>query len=239
MDASLIRPGERGLLGPNEGFWTHTRPSTCARWRLAYDVPEVLAWIRGDGGEPRTIQNANFAPTRLLTLQTRLSAAYKGLMARLINAGSHDFLSGDSIAITSYFDLDIDIHHVFPRAYCEKIGLDRTRWNSIINKAPLSARTNRIIGGNQPSTYLATLESKHSVGAARLDQILRTHLIDPEMLRNDAFDLFIRDRAIKLLGIIEEATGKQVTGRDSDETVMAFGVPLMAASNAIASGMVT
>jgi hypothetical protein len=140
--------------------------------------------------------------------------------------------------ITSYFDLDIDIHHIFPRAYCEKIGLDRTRWNSVINKAPLSARTNRIIGGNKPSTYLATLERKHSVGAARLDEILRTHLIAPEMLRNDAFDLFIRDRAIKLLGIIEEATGKQVTGRDSDETVTAFSVPLMPTSSAIPSGTV-
>jgi hypothetical protein len=206
--------------------------------RFAYDVPEVLAWIRGEGGEPRTIQNANFAPTRLLSLQTRLSAAYKGLMARLIAAGSHDFLSGDPIAITSYFDLDIDIHHIFPRAYCEKIGLDRNRWNSVINKAPLSARTNRIIGGNKPSTYLSTLESKYSVGAARLNEILRTHLVDPVLLRNDSFDLFIRDRGIKLLGIIEEATGKQVTGRDSDETVAAFGVPLMATSSASATGAV-
>jgi hypothetical protein len=174
----------------------------------------------------------------LLSLQTRLSAAYKGLMARLIAAGSHDFLSGDPIAITSYFDLDIDIHHIFPRAYCEKIGLDRNRWNSVINKAPLSARTNRIIGGNKPSTYLSTLESKHSLGAARLDEILRTHLVDPVLLRNDSFDLFIRDRAINLLGIIEEATGKQVTGRDSDETVAAFGVPLMATSSASATGAV-
>jgi hypothetical protein len=197
--------------------------------RYAFDVPEVLAWIRADGGEPRTIQHANFAPVRLLSLQSRLSAAYKGLMARLIEAGSDDFLSGDAIALTSYFELDIDIHHIFPRAYCEKAGLDRTRWNSVVNKAPLSARTNRIIGGHKPSTYLATLEKAHEVQPQRLDDILRSHLIEPVALRNDAFDTFIRDRAMKLLDLIERATGKQVTGRDSDETISAFGSPLLSA----------
>jgi hypothetical protein len=198
--------------------------------RYSFDVPEVLAWIRGDGGEPRTIQHSNFAPVRLLSLQSRLSAAYKGLMARLMSAGSHDFLSGDAIALTSYFELNIDIHHIFPRAYCEKTGLDRARWNSVVNKAPLSARTNRIIGGHKPSTYLAALEDSHNVDPHRLDEILRSHLIEPVALRNDAFDTFIRDRAMKLLDLIERATGKQVTGRDSDETVSAFGSALLATS---------
>jgi hypothetical protein len=198
--------------------------------RYAFDVPEVLAWVKSQGGQPRTIQHANFAPVRLLSLQSRLSAAYKGLMARLIDAGSHEFLSGDAIALTSYFELDIDIHHVFPRAYCEKAGLDRARWNSVVNKAPLSARTNRIIGGHKPSTYLATLEKSHAVEPHRLDEILRSHLIDPLALRNDAFDTFIRDRAIKLLDVIEHAIGKQVTGRDSDETIGAFGSPLVASA---------
>jgi hypothetical protein len=196
--------------------------------RFSFDVPEVLEWISGGVTEPRSIRDSNFAPTRLLSLQTRLSAAYKGIMARLINAGGHDFISGDPIAITTYFERGIDIHHIFPRAYCEKTGLDRQRWNSVINKAPISARSNRVIGGHKPSTYLASIESPpNSVAADRLDTILRSHLIDPLLLRNDAFDGFIRDRAIKLLDLIETATGKQVTGRDSEETVAAFGVPLV------------
>ncbi len=198
--------------------------------RFAFDVPEVLDWIVSAGNEPRTTRDANFAPPRLLSLQSRLSAAYKGLMARLINAGSHDFINGDSIAITSYFERQIDIHHIFPRAYCEKSGLDRERWNSVINKAALSAKSNRILGGHKPSTYLGTIESAHGVQPDRLDSILRSHLIDPVLLRNDAFDAFIRDRAIKLLDVIEGATGKQVTGRDSDETVKAFGGSLLLSS---------
>ena len=125
--------------------------------RFAFDVPEVVAWM--DGGESlRTLRDASFSPTRLLSMQSRLSAAYKGLMALLMKAGSWDFLSGDSIEIASYFDLAIDIHHIFPRAYCEKQNYKRGLWNSSVNKSPLSAKSNRSIGGRAPSTYLAGIE---------------------------------------------------------------------------------
>ena len=43
-----------------------------------------LSWIRDNGSEPRTVYDAQFAPTRLLTLRTRRSAAYKGIHALLL-----------------------------------------------------------------------------------------------------------------------------------------------------------
>jgi len=193
--------------------------------RFAFDVPEVLTWL--DGGDlPRTIRDAGFSPIRLLSMQTRNSAAYKGLMALLMKSGSYDFLSGDSIEISSYFDLSIDIHHIFPKAYCEKRGFKQHLWNSSVNKAPLSARTNRIIGGKAPSEYLAAIEKYHSMSRERLDEILSSHRIRAEVVRTDSFDEFIRDRASRLLDLIEEAMGKTVSGRDSDDVLSAFGAPL-------------
>jgi hypothetical protein len=190
--------------------------------RYAFDVPEVVAWIDG-GPEPRTIGDASFSPTRLLSLQTRLSAAYKGVMARLIQMGSQDFISGDPVELTTYFDLAVDIHHIFPRTYCERVGLPRQKWNSIVNKAALSARTNRIIGGNSPSSYITTIERTRRIAPKRFDEILRSHVIEPASLRGEGFDAFIRHRAGKLLDLIEQAMGKAVTGRDADEVVEAFG----------------
>lgn len=193
--------------------------------RFAYDMQDVLTWLDG-GDEPRTIRDASFAPTRLLTLQTRLSAAYKGLMALLMQAGGKDFLSGDPIALTTYFDTAVNIHHIFPRAYCEREEYDRQRWNSIVNKAPLSARTNRIIGGKAPSEYLRSLEKNHKVTPESLDQILQTHLIEPGLIRSDSFVGFVQDRARRLLDLIEDATGKLIAGRDSEEVIRTFGGPL-------------
>ncbi len=192
--------------------------------RFGMDVPDFIFWIKGMD-QPRTIRDANFSPTRLLSMQSRLSAAYKGLMALLMQAGSNDFLSGDSIEITSYFDLAIDIHHVFPKAYCEN-KYKRSLWNSSVNKAPLSAKTNRIVGGKAPSFYLTNIEKQSNMDSTRLDEILRSHKITPVLLRSDAFEDFIRDRASRLLDLIESAMGKRITGRDSDEVIHEYGGPL-------------
>lgn len=191
--------------------------------RFAFDVVEVLAWVDG-GAEPRTLRDSSFSPNRLLSLQTRRAAAYKGLAALLLQAGSRDFMNGDPIEVTTYFDLAIDIHHVFPKKYCADAGLDAWTCNSVVNKAPLTMRTNRTIGGKAPSKYLVEVET--GVDRTRMDQILRSHLIDPGLLRADDFGGFLRDRASRMLDAIERATGKPVQGRDSEETIKEFGGPL-------------
>jgi hypothetical protein len=191
--------------------------------RDAFDIVEVCNWIDGGSEEPRTIRDSNFAPIRLLSLQSRLSAAYKGIMVLLMQRGSQDFLSGDPIELTGYFDGAVDIHHLFPRAHCEECGYPRERWNSIVNKAPLMARTNRIIGGQAPSLYLGQIQQRHRIAEERMNAILRSHMIDPAPMRADDFEAFLRYRAGALLDLVEKATGKQVSGRDADETVSAFG----------------
>jgi hypothetical protein len=199
--------------------------------RFALDMPEVIAWIHG-GDLPRTVRDASFSPNRLLTIQSRLSAAYKGLMALLMKEGSDDFLSGDSIEISSYFELNIDIHHIFPKSYCEKLHLSRALWNSAVNKAPLSAKSNRVIGGKAPSLYLKAIEQNHGMASDRLDEILRSHQIEPMLLRADSFEDFIRTRAASLLDLIERAMGKAVSGRDADEVIREFGGPIPTSGNA-------
>lgn len=193
--------------------------------RFAMDLPDLIAWIDG-GDQPRTIRDSSFSPTRLLSLQTRLSAAYKGLMAMLMKSGCDDFLSGDGMEINNYFELSIDIHHIFPKKYCESETIHRKFWNSAVNKTMLSARTNRIIGGNAPSQYLNKIQADSSMSPKRLDEIVATHQIKPEHLRGDAFQEFILDRASRLLDLIERATGKLITSRDSDEVVHEYGAPL-------------
>ena len=139
-----------------------------------------------------------------------------------MKTGSHDFLSDDPIEITSYFDLAIDIHHIFPKAYIQG-KYDRRLWNSSVNKVPLAAKTNRIIGGKAPSIYLAKIESQYKLDRARLEAILHTHKIDPDLLWSNDFEAFIRQRAASLLDLIEDAMGKKIQGRDSDEVIAGFG----------------
>lgn len=190
--------------------------------RFGNDLADMIPWIDG-GTEPRTVRDAGFAPVRLLSLQTRNSAAYKGLTALLMKHGSRDFVSGTPIDINTYFNNAIDIHHIFPRIWCETKKLKREIWNSVVNKAPIAAGTNRFISGDAPSEYLARIEKNKQVAPAALDQFLASHLIPVTGLRCDDFESFIRSRASALLKLIEEATGKVISGRDSEETSKAFG----------------
>jgi len=188
--------------------------------RFAHDIQQVPAWVDG-GDEPRTVHDANFAPTRLLTLQSRQSAAYKGVMALLMDRGSLDLKTGDPIHVTTHMSEDVDIHHLFPADYCEKQQYPKLLWNSVVNKAPLTAKTNRSIGGRAPSHYLAPIEK--DLGAKRLDDILHSHGVDPAVFRADDFHGFLRLRAGVIIQLIEKATGRSVSGRNSEETIKAFG----------------
>ncbi|MCL6635407.1 MAG: hypothetical protein K6T29_06525, partial [Peptococcaceae bacterium] len=88
--------------------------------RYALDIVQVVDWIKNNGDEPKTIYDANFSPSRLYTLRTRLSAAYKGIYALLMGNNIRDWLSGTGIDIINYFSDAIDIHHIFPVVWCEK-----------------------------------------------------------------------------------------------------------------------
>ena len=59
-----------------------------------------------------------------------------------------------------------------------------------------------------------------------LDGYLETHWINHNLLRKNEFQNFIIDRAKKLLSAIESATGRTISGKDSDEVKKAFGAAL-------------
>lgn len=188
--------------------------------RIARDFVEVPLWIAG-GPRPSTVNEASFRKDRLETMRMRLSAAYKGVNALLMAEGARDFRSGQKFEHTVFFDESVDIHHVFPQKWCEIHKVDGARYNSIINKTPLSARTNRIIGGVAPSTYIGKLErgdaTTTAVDPQNLDGCLRSHLIDPELLRSDDFESFMECRQQALVDLISRAIGKAVYKGEGDD----------------------
>ena len=180
---------------------------------FARDLPEVTAWVKGESAdEPTTIRDANFQASRLRTLRTRNSAAYKGVHALLMRDGSRDFRTGDPIEVQTFFDDNIDIHHIFPQSWCRKQGIKSSDFNSIVNKTAIAARTNRSIGGRAPSAYLRTLQ--RDVPCKRMDEILASHRIPADRLREDDFWGFFAARGEELCAAIEAAMGKRVDRED-------------------------
>src|SRR6266478_5417044 len=211
--AKLISWYWNGVFGELYGSAVETR--------IAKDFMEVPVWLKG-GPEPSTVSETMFRADRLKTMRMRLSAAYKGINALLMKEGAQDFRSGQKFDHTVFFGENVDIHHIFPQDWCKKRGIKPAVFDSIINKTPLSYRTNRIIGGVAPSEYLGKLEKGNettpSIDSARLDGFLSSHLIDPALLRTNSFDGFMADRQKRLLALIEQATGKATyTGAVAEE----------------------
>jgi len=180
--------------------------------RIANDLEELLCWIDTEGEEPRTIYEAAFQSSRLLTLRSRLSAAYKGLNTLVLRDGAQDFFWKATIQELDHEEVALDIHHIFPKDWCEKQGIKSAVFNAIINKTPISYKANRMIGGKAPSIYLTAIQSHQQVGinSETMDAILLSHCIDPSAMRADDFFGFYSRRHECLLQIVERAMGKTI-----------------------------
>lgn len=218
-DADLHGPKERlvrwfwsGILGELYGGAIATR--------FVRDLEQVPDWAMAPDSStvPNTVRDATFVESRLHSLRTRNAAAYKGIYSLILDrdGGVRDWMEGKALDKYQYVDLATDIHHIFPRDWCQKHGVDGERQDSIVNKTAITARTNRSIGGAAPSKYLEKIQRVAQIVPAQLDALLEEHLIPAEMLRADDFDIFFTARRERICLMIEEAMGKKVQ-RDVDE----------------------
>ena len=207
-----------GIMGEMYGGANETR--------YAVDVEDLVSAIAGKTQEIRTIRDAYFSATRLLSLQTRLSAAYKGIMALIYKEDSEDFRLGKTMDFVRSMDTSPDIHHIFPKNHCIKMDYKEAKWNSIINKTPLLPESNRAIGGYAPSVYCQRLMKEAEITEDVLRARIESNLVDYDLLVANDFDNYFIDRAKKLLTVIEKAMGKTIADKSSEQTIQQFGCSL-------------
>jgi hypothetical protein len=191
-----------GVLGELYGGAVETR--------MANDVEELLGWIDTEAEPPRTIGDATFQMDRLTSLTSRLSAAYKGLNVLVLREGAKDFFWKANIRDLESDEVLLDIHHIFPKDWCQKQGIPARLYDSIINKTPISYKANRMIGGAAPSQYLVKLQTHAQVQLddAAMDDLLASHCIPVAALRADDFHAFYAQRQQALLELAEKVMGK-------------------------------
>jgi hypothetical protein len=125
--------------------------------------------------------------------------------------GSKDWLFDQDITLANHHDLAVDIHHVFPKAWCESHHIDGLRRESIANKTAISAATNRAIGGRAPSRYVEQLITKANADRSAIAARITGHQIDFDALASDDFDAYFDARRAALLGLIGDAMGKAIS----------------------------
>ncbi|WP_454175739.1 hypothetical protein [Gordonia sputi] len=215
-DADLLGPREKlvrwfwcGILGELYGGASETR--------FVRDLEQVPDWARGDSTAPvpNTVNDATFVESRLHSLRTRNAAAYKGIYALLLGNSARDWMEDKALDKVQYANLAVDIHHIFPKKWCENHKIDDERRESIVNKTAISAVTNRTIGGAAPSVYLAQIEKKAQIDPSKLNALVEAHLVPAGSLRADDFTSYFTERRRRLCDLVENAMGKAVP-RDVD-----------------------
>lgn len=194
-----------GVLGELYGGAVETR--------MANDYEELLNWFNDDSAIPRTVRDATFHPDRFYTLRSRLSAAYKGLNVLFLRQGAKDWYWKAGIKELDADEVKIDIHHIFPKAWCIEQGISRDRYDCVLNKTPISYIANRKIGGEPPSVYIDRIQREKQVQLTdeEMNALLSSHAIDPALLRSDEFEKFIEDRRSRLSRLIEQVMGKPMS----------------------------
>jgi len=194
-----------GVLGELYGGAVETR--------IANDFEELLAWFERDAALPRTVFDAGFQSDRFDTLRSRLSAAYKGINILILREGAKDWFWKAGIKELDLDEVALDIHHIFPRAWCIQQTIPRREYDSILNKTPLSYKANRKIGGDAPSVYLPRIQAEKNLqfDDTQMDALLVSHAIEPALLRADDFKSFIADRRQRLSQLVSNAMGKPVS----------------------------
>ncbi|WP_347041940.1 GmrSD restriction endonuclease domain-containing protein [Brachybacterium nesterenkovii] len=201
-----------GVLGEQYGATIETK--------LARDVEQVPGWATGESPDiPDTVTRATFAESRLGSLRTRNSAAYKGIYALVMGQErpTKDWMFDRELDLTSYDELQVDIHHVFPYDWCNKNGIDANQRESIINKTPLAKKTNIRLSGDSPAVYMPRIDAKNP-SSEHVDATIGTHAIDPAFLRAGDFEGFFKDRRCRLVELVESAMGKAVARDWGDES---------------------
>lgn len=171
----------------------------------ARDFGAVLDWIGDDAIVPAAILDFRHGFRNLpLEGETKQGTSrYNGVFNLFILNGARDWMSGKVPPVE-----DVQDHHIIPRSWgASRVG---DRINSILNRCPLTAETNRdAIGDRLPNRYLPELIAHN--GEAEVRAMLETHLITPAalaiLLRDsfgpEDFESFIAERKQSILHAIE------------------------------------
>lgn len=170
------------------------------------DFEQVINWIENDDPLPDVVRTFTFRADALQEITSIRSAIYKGVLCLLARNEAKDFGGGGKLSTALFYDTRQDHHHIFPRNAFKTLGIQDDRSNTLVNKTFISASVNRSIGGRLPSTYVSDWRNRLAPDA-NFDEILRSHLIDPDILASDDWQAFLHDRRERLRQLIESVCG--------------------------------
>ncbi|WP_420149435.1 GmrSD restriction endonuclease domain-containing protein [Spirosoma sp.] len=107
------------------------------------------------------LSDAFWSASLLQSLDTSVASSpyFLVFLASQVKANDKGFLSKD-VLVSDLISLRGDIHHLFPKDYLKRNGLDRGRYNQIANYVYMQSEINIKVGNRPPNDYFALIQSQ-------------------------------------------------------------------------------
>ena len=122
------------------------------------------------------------------------SPLFRLFEAAQIKVGDKGFLSKD-ITVRELIEVKSDVHHVFPRDFLKKQGLQRGQYNQIGNYVVTQSEINIAIGSKEPRSYFGELSEQCRGGKKKYGNITEVAELDANLAMHCIPD-GIRDMSI-------------------------------------------
>lgn len=125
------------------------------------------------------------------------SPVFSTFLAAQVNLSSDSlFMKGTKVA--DLINISGDIHHIFPRAYLKKNGIDsKTKYNQVANYILLDTQINKAIGESPPKIYFTNIKEQCISKSIVIGNIANTDELHDNMKMNcipiDVFDMDVTD----------------------------------------------
>lgn len=98
------------------------------------------------------------------------SPYFNVFLAAQVKANDRGFLSTD-VLVSDLISLRGDIHHLFPKDYLKRNGLDKSHYNQIANYVYMQSEINIKVGNKPPSEYFGIVKSQMTAGKNQISGI--------------------------------------------------------------------
>jgi len=174
-----------------------------------YDIKQISSRSFGDylrDREESELSDAFWNAALPMSLDTSVASSpfFHVFLASQVKANDRGFLSTD-VLVGDLISLRGDIHHLFPKDYLKKNGLDRNKYNQIANYVYMQSEINIKVGNKPPSEYFTTVKDQFQnanlqvsgiSSEAQLQQNLAMNCVPSEIMDMaiDDYDVFLASR---------------------------------------------
>ena len=151
---------------------------------------------------------------QLLESSSVNSPAFNTFLAAQINLNCNSMLMNGT-KISDLIGISGDVHHIFPRAYLKKNGVDsKVKYNQVANYIYLDTQVNKAISDNAPCDYFSKVKTQCEGGQIEFGNISDAELLSKNLEENcipadivdmdvSRYDEFLQQRRKMMARLIE------------------------------------